>query len=505
MDRLAQNSCKIKTHETAMIQGKLSEIFAMLETHLEQEQRIDWVEREVFSLLLGLGNELLKLFVEKSGDGDCGKSIESAEEGTLKRSPHKQSRRYQSIFGDLTIERYVYWKREKQKALVRPLDQKLGLPKNEQSYVLEDWLQRLVVKETYQEAVTSLHTLLNLPTSVRTAERMNRDMAQHLHDFQAADDLSGKPDDELLVVTADGKGVPMRSSLNQRKHEKYGTKLYEPQNSLGYQKTDKRRTAGANKSTKQTAYVGAVYSIKRFVRSADDVLDELRRQQQQKDRPRPVNKRLSVEMTQVQGEQLQEGPQLLFASLGSQVQKRLTSGPAVCLMDGQRSLWFRQRESLPNAVPILDLFHAMEYLWSAAYCFEAKGSVAAEKFVNRYLRRLLEGKVKNVIAAFKRKRKSLSGKKRASLESTIGYYTTNIDHMKYDVYLQEGYPIGSGVVEGACRHLVKDRMEQSGMRWHIEGATSVLKLRATYLNNQWDSFIEHRIKTEQNQLYATAA
>jgi hypothetical protein len=71
--------------------------------------------------------------------------------------------------------------------------------------------------------------------------------------------------------------------------------------------------------------------------------------------------------------------------------------------------------------------------------------------------------------------------------------------------LAAGYPIGSGVIEGACRHLVKDRMERSGMRWTIEGATSVLKLHAIYLNHHWDQFLEHRIKTEQNQLYANAA
>lgn len=76
--------------------------------------------------------------------------------------------------------------------------------------------------------------------------------------------------------------------------------------------------------------------------------------------------------------------------------------------------------------------------------------------------------------------------------------------MKYDEYLAAGYPIGNGVIEGACRHLVKDRMERSGMRWTIEGATSVLKLRAAYLNQHWDQFIEHHIKTEQNQIYATA-
>jgi hypothetical protein len=58
--------------------------------------------------------------------------------------------------------------------------------------------------------------------------------------------------------------------------------------------------------------------------------------------------------------------------------------------------------------------------------------------------------------------------------------------MKYDEYLAAGYPIGSGVVEGACRHLVKDRMEQTGMRWRIAGAQAVLSLRAIYVNDDWE-------------------
>ena len=504
MDRLAQTGSKIKSIEVKVIQQQLSEIFEMLEVSLQNEKRIDLVERDLFSLLLDLGARILELFIEKSGDGDIGETTQTTENLLLRRSAEEQVRRYQSIFGDLKISRYVYWKRENQKAIVRPLDQKLGLPQNDQSYVLEDWLQRLVVKETYGEAVTSLKTLLNLSTSVRTAERMNSEMAKAIPTFEPVEDFDREPDAELLVVTADGKGVPMRQSLNERKHEQYGSKRYQPQNTTGVEKTEKRRTAGANKSTKQTAYVGAVYSIAPFVRDADDVLNELNREERQADRPRPQHKRLSLEMTQVQDE-LQEGPQQLFASLAAEVESRAGDRSVICLMDGQRSLWFRQRESLPNAIPILDLFHAMEYLWEAAYCFEVKGSVKAEKIVNRYLKMLLQGKVKNVIRALKRSKPTLTGNRLKTINKVIRYYTTNLAHMKYDQYLNAGYPIGSGVIEGACRHLVKDRMERSGMRWTIEGATSVLKLRTTHINEHWDQFIEHRIKTEQKQIYATAA
>ena len=77
--------------------------------------------------------------------------------------------------------------------------------------------------------------------------------------------------------------------------------------------------------------------------------------------------------------------------------------------------------------------------------------------------------------------------------------------MRYDDELTAGSPIGSGVAEGACRHLVKDRMEQSGMRWTVEGAQAMLHVRAVYLNSRWDEFIEDRVIREQTRLYGKAA
>ena len=77
--------------------------------------------------------------------------------------------------------------------------------------------------------------------------------------------------------------------------------------------------------------------------------------------------------------------------------------------------------------------------------------------------------------------------------------------MKYDEYLKQGYPIASGVIEGGCRHLVKDRMERTGMRWQIDGAQAMLNTRTAYINGEWDDMIEERIQRQQVSLYAQAA
>ena len=213
-------------------------------------------------------------------------------------------------------------------------------------------------------------------------------------------------------------------------------------------------------------------------------------------------------MTQQREDTLTGGKTRLFARLGVEVESREIDQdqPIVCLMDGERALWTAMRQWLPaRTVGVLDLYHVMEYLWKAAHCFHAEKSSEAEDFVTARLRMLLEGKVGYLVGGLRRKLASLRGAKRKRLLSAIGYLENNRAHMRYDEYLAAGYPIGSGVIEGACRHVVKDRMELSGMRWTIDGAQAMLYLRSIYLNGDWQEFDEYRIQTEQNTLYSKAA
>ena len=154
-------------------------------------------------------------------------------------------------------------------------------------------------------------------------------------------------------------------------------------------------------------------------------------------------------------------------------------------------------------VCILDIFHVLERLWQAAHCFHPEGSEEARAFVTDRLLRLLRGEVGYVIGGLKQMatKQKLKGSRAKQLSGVIGYLERNRRFMRYDEYLAAGYPIGSGVAEGACRHLVKDRMERSGMRWCVPGAQAMLDLRAVYINGDWDGFQEHRIEQERRRLY----
>ncbi len=508
----------VKAHE------QFQRMCEFLDRALSEGQRVDQVERGLFPQAMTMCLELLRSFVEAHGDGDRGKTLEREGE-TLDRLPKPHDKRYLSIFGELLIGRWVYGTREGQAIEWSPLDAALGLPAGENSYVLEDWLQRLCIQEAFGESVESLRVWLGTTVSVRTAEHMSREVSGYVEGFRGEAIPPPEEEEELLVVTADGKGVPMRRTLAARLQAEseaqegerggnaeetgtaQGTRAVvegEVRSSLPVEHLARQGKDGVKRpGKKQMAYVGAMYTQARFPRTAEDVIDEVRRRKRVKDRPEPQHKHVWARMTQfTAGEPLPAAP-MLFLEMMMECYRRdpTNEKPCICVMDGERQLWKLAEEWFPHAMGILDLFHATERLWDVAHCLYAEESVEAGEFVTHHLRMLLQGKVGYILRNFRPLTKTLKGAKKKTVQSAITYYENNQEHMRYDEYLAAGYPIASGVAEGACKHLVKDRMERAGMRWELEGAQATLSLRAVYLNGLWDQFIAYRVDTEQTRLY----
>lgn len=486
-------------------QRKIAEILSFVAQCQQQGKRLDEVERGLWSHLRELGWTLLQEFIEAAGDGDRGKTV--VRRGRLlRRSCKKHERFYRSTFGAHRIERFVYAVRERQKVEAAPLDEQLGLPAGQQSYVLEDWVGRLAADVPYEKAVRWLEEIWEIRTHVRTAETMVAKLSEYVEGFRDQRPALPQPTgQELLVVTADGKGAPIRRPLEQRLADELGRKPHKRHSITPYQKAEKRRCRGDKKVRKQMVSVAALYRIEPWRRTASQFLQE----EEGSQRPRPQDKRLFAEMTEIQDGEVSRGSERLFAQLRQEIAACLRGRPLplICLMDGDRSLWVLMKQYLPEAIGILDIYHVCEKLWIAAHCFHPEGSADAEQFASRYLEMLLEGKVHCVIGVFRRwlKQKPLSSAKRKLLHEVVNYFHRYRSAMRYDEYLKAGYPIGSGVAEGACRHIVADRLEQTGMRWEIEGAQSILDVRTTSLNGEWSAFIQHRIQTEQTALYGCAA
>jgi hypothetical protein len=461
----------------------------------DQQQPIHQVEEILFRDLLVLGRWLLLAFLDMAGTGDVGPTLTLAGDAPanpdrqLPRCDPPRTRPYLSIFGAIAIVRTCYGDDRVEAA---PLDARLHLPQRQYSYLLQQWLGSFVVDDAHAEAIRKLGAILGLEITVRASEDLNREQASDVEVFQDRLPVpEAAAEGPLLVVTADCKGVPLvRKALPPE--EATDT----PLPALAHP----RRGKGEKANKKKMAAVGAVYTIEPFVRTTDDVIEEVMRKEARARRPRPQNKRVRAELL--------VGKVALFVWLADEVSRRNPQGkkPVIFLSDGERALHDRQSEYLAgDTVCILDLFHVLERLWKVAWClFEEKTQKrAAHQWVEERLKRLLEGKVDAVIRGlrYQATQRGLKGPKRKTVRDAADYFAGNRDRMKYDEYLAAGYPIGSGVVEGACRHLVKDRMERTGMRWLPSGAQAMLDLRATYLNGEWDAFWNFHVAQEDQRLY----
>jgi hypothetical protein len=156
-----------------------------------------------------------------------------------------------------------------------------------------------------------------------------------------------------------------------------------------------------------------------------------------------------------------------------------------------------------RAIDILDLLHVTPRLWQAAHAFHEEGSQAAEDFVRDRLLRVLQGKAVGVIRGLREMatKGGLAGAKKRTVATVCNYLEANRERMHYDEYLRAGYPIATGVVEGACRHLVKDRMERAGMHWTVPGAQAMLDVRSIHVSGLWEEYQQYRITEATQRLY----
>jgi hypothetical protein len=202
-----------------------------------------------------------------------------------------------------------------------------------------------------------------------------------------------------------------------------------------------------------------------------------------------------------------DGKETALIRLGQQVAPRLGSHiqHKVALADGCESLQELIKEQFPDFTLILDFVHANEYLWKAANSLLGENDEQRTKWVKKQTELMLAGKTRQVIDDFRSraKKKTRTKKQVEKLEKTANYFERNLEYMAYDAYLTNGWPIASGVIEGACRHFVKDRFELSGMRWEMSGAENLLRLRAVAENGDWDDYHFFHRQQRHQRLYTS--
>lgn len=155
---------------------------------------------------------------------------------------------------------------------------------------------------------------------------------------------------------------------------------------------------------------------------------------------------------------------------------------------GDGAAWIRSEhhKHFGHATFILDWFHASEHIWDCGKKLFGEGTETTEDWVKKRLDLLWDGWTKKLLDDLKQQRKKYRNSKREALDSLIRYISTNEEQMRYDLFRANGYDIGSGAVEGACKNVVGKRLKQSGMKWTRLGSSSMLALRICWLNEQWE-------------------
>ena len=306
-------------------------------------------------------------------------------------------------------------------------------------------------------------------------------------------------DSLLLVLSFDGAGITMlREDLREATRRAAEKQAEDPR------WPPKRMKRGQRRNRKRMAEVAAVYAIEPYPRTPDDILRELRPVEdveRKTRRPKPIHKRVWASVEREAKHVIEEA--FREANLRDPNHNRRW----IVLVDGQETqlslVWDAAARMGVEVTVLLDLIHVLEYLWKASYCFHSAGTREAQEWVDKRLAMLLAGTSASDVAAGMTRSATLQElKNRTAVDECANYLRKNRELLTYSEALAAGLPIATGVIEGACRYLVRDRMDKTGARWSLLGAEAVLKLRALRTNGDFDEYWRFHIEAEYSRNHA---
>lgn len=290
----------------------------------------------------------------------------------------------------------------------------------------------------------------------------------------------------LLIMSLDGKGVVIRpEALRQATAKAAAAK--------GGNKLDKRLSAGEKNGRKRMATLGAVYDAEPAKRTIDDIIADPDRpaghaEPERATGPNARSKWLCGSVNDTAAE--------VAAAVFDQAEHRDREHQRtwVVLVDGApHQIDLVNTEAARRGVPVnvvIDIIHVLEYLWGAGHALHEPGDKAVETWVARAARTILAGHAVQAAEQITAQATAagIEPGKNKGIDDAVAYLTNKAPYLRYDTALASGWPIATGIIEGACRHLVKDRLDITGARWGLAGAEAVLKLRALRTNGDFDAY-----------------
>ena len=427
------------------------------------------VERKIWKGLLQLGCLLLKTWFQIRCEQYGQEPLVNDRGDKTPFLEHKE-RTFYSVFGKFKIPHPYFYRRGG--CGVSPLDELLGLGDDIYSDMLRQMHDLLSVHTTYGKAVDLMSRFLGFKLSSRVAQQfISKDATDVVAYYDKQPPPSVEGEAQILVLQADGKGVPL--ILDEKE--------------------------GGHKIQKKEAIVTSVYTIDGNPRTPEEVIStyfDEETSSSKKERHLPQHKKVWATL---------KGKDKAFQQLWQQTNKREGDHIQyrVALCDGDDALQTRFESYFGNFTLILDFIHADEYLWKAANALFDENSPQRKQWVRHQATLMLISQTTQLITALRHQADALETTtiQQGVLHKVANYFERNQQRMDYQTYLANGWPIASGVIEGACRHLVKDRMECSGMHWHKPTAEAMLALRAVAENDDWDDYHAFRQQRRQRRLY----
>jgi hypothetical protein len=347
------------------------------------------------------------------------------------------------------------------------MDAELNLPPERYSLELRRRVAEEAAKNSFDETVETIAKTTGGQIPKRQVEELAQKAAQDFDAFYETRQCTPGKDEgtgPLLVITADGKGVVMHEEDLREQTRKAAEKRK--------QKMGTRLSKGEKKNCKRMATVAAVYTIDTFERSAEDLMAEVDGIDKEK-RPRPEQKRVWASLV--------KEPEQVIADAFDEACHRDPNHRKhwIALVDGNNTqidiLKRMAREKGVALTIIVDIIHVTEYLWKAGRAFHPKSGPPLESWVRHRLLGVLQGKAGLMAGGMRRSatRRKLDAKAREPVDACATYLLNKSPYLHYDRYLSQGFPIATGVIEGACRHLVKDRLEITGAKWRLPSAEAV--------------------------------
>lgn len=438
---------------------------------------------EIESVINGEGRELLRLLlqghVDDRGLCDIGESVIGSD-GIVRNHKRIREREIKTLFGAVKIRRIGYSVPGADSLF--PKDGLLNLPKISYSFCLQKLIVEEAVRGSFEEGIESVKRMTGITVPKRQAEKIVLSASDDFHRFyEQKDYIRDGNDHPLLILTMDGKGIAMRNeSLREETRKRAEANRHELKSRL---------SPGEKKNSKRMAAVASVYLVDRFVRTPQDVVREIfeKKNSTGKKRPKPSEKRVWATLEHSFETVVSE----MFDEAESKDSDRKKGW--VALVDGdKKQMRYLSCEARKRGVVITiicDFIHVLEYLWEASNTFFTEFE-KREEWVKERLSRVLNGKSGVTAAGMRRSatNRGLNQSERKLVDISARYLTNLAPYMKYDEYLKKGYPIATGVIEGACRYLVNDRMGITGARWSLKGAESILKLRSLKVSGEFDNY-----------------